>query len=213
MNQPLAAITTNASAGLRWLDRAQPNLEEVKTLATRIALDAQRAADIIARIRGMATRQTAESVPLYLAPVIEEAAAFLRHDMQAQGVSLQLRLAPDLPQVLGDRSQLQQVMVNLTMNAAQAMTNLSPALRRIAISAQAQDGQVTVMVDDDGPGIAAEYFDRLFQSFFTTKENGMGIGLPICRTIVDAHGGQLRAENRAGGGARFSFTLPIHQSA
>ena len=213
VNQPLAAIATNASAGLRWLDRPQPNLEEVKTLATRISADARRAADIIARIRGMATRQTAETLPLSLAPVIEEAVAFLRHDMLAQGVSLQLKLYPDLPPVLGDRTQLQQVVVNLAMNAAQAMANLPPAQRRVTLSAQLEQGQVTVAVDDEGPGIAAEHFDRLFQSFFTTKENGMGIGLPICRTIVEAHGGQLRAENRAGGGARFSFTLPVHQHA
>jgi signal transduction histidine kinase len=213
VNQPLAAIATNASAGLRWLDRPQPNLEEVKTLATRIAADARRAADIIARIRGMATRQTTESLPLSLTSVIEEAVAFLRHDMQAQGVSLRLQMAPDLPSVLGDRTQLQQVVVNLTMNAAQAMANLPPALRRVVIGAQLEDGQVAVTVDDEGPGIAEEHFDRLFQSFFTTKENGMGIGLPICRTIVEAHGGQLRAENRTGSGARFSFTLPVQQQA
>lgn len=209
VNQPLAAIATNASAGIRWLDRAEPNLEEVKSLAARISEDARRAADIISRIRSMATRQTAESLPLHLTPVIEEAAAFLRHDMQAQGVTLQLKLAKDLPQVIGDRTQLQQVVVNLAMNAAQAMAAVPPAQRRVVVSAQLEGERVAVSVDDDGPGIAPEHFDRLFESFFTTKESGMGIGLPICRTIVEAHGGRIRAENRDGGGARFAFTLPV----
>lgn len=213
VNQPLAAITTNASAGLRWLDRPQPNLEEVRALATNIAADARRAADIIARIRGMATQQATETASLSLAAVIEEAAAFLRHDMQAQRVSLSLQLSPNLPPVLGDRTQLQQVVVNLAMNAAQAMAGSERAQRRVVVSAHQRDGELVVAVDDDGPGIADDHFDRLFESFFTTKTNGMGIGLPICRTIVEAHGGQIRAENRPEGGARFSFTLPIAQYA
>ncbi len=213
VNQPLGAITTNASASLRWLDRPEPNLEEVKILAARIAADARRAADIITRIRGMATRQAAESLPLSMTSVIEEATAFLRHDMQAQGVSVRLQLPPDLPPVLGDRTQLQQVVVNLAMNAAQALASLPPAQRHVVIGAHLEGDHVAVTVDDEGPGIAAEHFDRLFQSFFTTKENGMGIGLPICRTIVEAHGGQLRAENRTAGGARFSFSIPAHRSS
>lgn len=210
VNQPLAAIATNASAGLRWLDRPEPNLEEVRALATRISADARRAADIITRIRGMAVRGTAEHAPLSLASVIEEAAAFLRHDMQAQRVSLQLALPADLPPVLGDRTQLQQVVVNLAMNAAQAIAQ-STGPRRVVVSASHENGRVTVNVDDTGPGIPPDHLDRLFQSFFTTKEGGMGIGLPICRSIVESHGGAINAENREGGGARFRFTLPAHQ--
>jgi PAS domain S-box-containing protein len=213
VNQPLAAITTNASASVRWLDRPQPNLEEVKTLAARIAADARRAADIISRIRDMATRRTTETAPISVASVIEEAAAFLRHDMQAQRVSLQLDLAPDLPVVIGDRTQLQQVVVNLAMNAAQAMVHVPAGQRRIIIGAQHSEGAIVVTIDDDGPGIAREHLDHLFQSFFTTKENGMGIGLPICRTIVEAHGGQIRVENRAAGGARVTVSLPVGAAA
>ena len=213
VNQPLAAITTNASASVRWLDRPQPNLEEVKTLAARIAADARRAADIISRIRDMATRRTTETAPISVASVIEEAAAFLRHDMQAQRVSLQLDLAPDLPVVIGDRTQLQQVVVNLSMNAAQAMAHVPAGQRRIIIGAQHSEGAIVVTIDDDGPGIAHEHLDHLFQSFFTTKENGMGIGLPICRTIVEAHGGQIRVENRAAGGARVTVSLPADTTA
>jgi len=208
VNQPLAAITTNASASVRWLDRPQPNLEEVKTLAARIAADARRAADIISRIRDMATRRTTETAALSVASVIAESAAFLRHDMEAQRVSLVLDLAPDLPVVMGDRTQLQQVVVNLAMNAAQAMAHATTGQRRIVVGARHLDGNVVVTIDDDGPGIPEEHLERLFQSFFTTKENGMGIGLPICRTIVEAHGGQIRIENRASVGARVTIWLP-----
>ncbi|SUS03376.1 Two-component hybrid sensor and regulator [uncultured Defluviicoccus sp.] len=213
VNQPLAAIATNASAGLRWLDRPEPNLEEVRALAARIAGDAKRAGDIIARIRSMAARRATESTPLSVKSVIEEAASFLRHDLQAQQVTLQLSLPPDLPPVLGDRTQLQQVVVNLAINAAQAMAQSGAEKRRITISAARQEGGILITVDDTGPGIPPEHVDRLFESFFTTKEAGMGIGLPICKSIVEAHGGQIEAENRATGGARFSFTLPAHEAA
>ncbi|MFT3723260.1 MAG: ATP-binding protein [Hyphomonadaceae bacterium] len=211
VNQPLAAIATNASAGLRWLDRPDPNVAEVRALATRIVSDAKRAGDIITRIRGMATRRAAESAPLSVRTVIEEAASFLRHDLQAQQIALQLSLASDLPMLLGDRTQLQQVIVNLAMNAAQAMSQSPADKRRITIGAARQGNEVVVTVDDTGPGISTEHLDRLFESFFTTKEAGMGIGLPICKSIAEAHGGRIGAENRAGG-ARFSFTLPVQQA-
>lgn len=212
VNQPLAAIATNASAGLRWLDRPEPNLEEVRALATRIASDAKRAGDVITRIRGMATRRATESSALSVKTVIEEAVSFLRHDLQAHQVVTQLSLPPDLPHALGDRTQLQQVVVNLAMNAAQAMGQTPVDKRRLTVSAARRGDEIVVMVDDSGPGLSAEHLERLFESFFTTKEAGMGIGLPICRSIVEAHGGVITAENRAGGGARFTFTLPIHQA-
>jgi PAS domain S-box-containing protein len=208
VNQPLAAITTNASASLRWLDRPEPNVEEVRTLAARISADARRAADVIARVRSMATRREGERAPLAIAPVIEEAAAFLRHDMLGHRVSMTLHLERDLPQVMGDRVQVQQVVVNLAMNAVQAMSSAHGPRRSISIAAHREGERVVVTVDDDGPGIPDEHFPRLFESFFTTKDSGMGIGLPICKTIVEAHGGDIRAENRPGGGARFAFSLP-----
>lgn len=209
VNQPLAAITTNASAGLCWLDRPEPNLDEVRTLAARIATDARRAAEIIARIRGMATQRVTESIPLSLKAVVEESVAFLRHEMQAQGVVLTLELQPDLPQIMGDKIQLQQVFVNLLINAAQAMAQSPAGERRVVIAARRETDKLIVDVLDRGPGIAGEHIDRLFQSFFTTKESGMGIGLPICRSIVEAHGGQIEAANRTDGGARFSFSVPV----
>lgn len=212
VNQPLAAIATNASAGLRWLDRPQPNLEEVRTLATRISADARRAADIIARIRAMATRGSTEKAPLSITAIIDETAAFLRHDMHVQRVSLQLAISPHLPSVLGDRTQIQQVIVNLAMNAAQAMGPPTSASRRITLAAAQVGDDVVVTVEDTGPGIPPEHADRLFESFFTTKDGGMGIGLPICRSIVEAHGGRISAHNRDGGGACFRFTLPVHSA-
>lgn len=211
VNQPLAAIATNASAGLRWLDRPEPNLEEVRALATRISADAKRAGDIITRIRGMATRRAPESTVLSLKAVVEEAVSFLRHDLQAQQVTIQLSFQADLPAVLGDRTQLQQVVVNLAMNAAQAMGQTSIDKRRVTISAARLNNEIIATIDDNGPGLSAEHLERLFESFFTTKEAGMGIGLPICKSIVEAHGGRIGAENRATGGARFSFTLPVHE--
>lgn len=209
VNQPLAAIVTSASAGLRWLDRPEPNVEEVKALTKRIQADAQRAADIIARVRDMAAHRAPERAETSVNGVIEEACAFLRHELQAQGVALMLDLARDLPPVSADRTQLQQVIVNLAVNAIQAMTN-SPT-RKLHIGSVAKTGAVEVRVSDTGPGIGEGSAARLFESFFTTKSNGMGMGLPICRSILEAHGGAINVSNRAEGGAAFVFTLPAAQ--
>jgi signal transduction histidine kinase len=206
VNQPLAAIATNAAAGLRWLDRPQPDLEEVRALTSRIAADARRAADIVARVRDMAARRAPQRAALSLNGVIEEAALFLRHELQAQSVTLTLDLAPELPPVAADRTQLQQVVVNLSVNAAQAMAQ-STGARNLVIRSARTGEALTVTVEDSGPGVGA--LDRLFESFFTTKENGMGMGLPICRSILEAHGGAISAGNGPKGGAVFSFTLPI----
>lgn len=210
VNQPLAAIATNAAAGLRWLNRPEPDLDEVRGLAARIGEDARRAADIIARVRNMAAHKAPERIMLSLNGVIEEAALFLRHELQAHSVVLWLDLARDLPPIMGDRTQLQQVIVNLALNAIQAMqANDGP--RRLALKSDRVGDTVVVAVDDTGPGITAGNAAQLFESFFTTKANGMGMGLPICRSITEAHGGLIRASNRAGGGASFTVTLPIVQ--
>jgi len=208
VNQPLAAIATNASAGLRWLDRPEPDLEEVRALAARIAADARRAADIIARVRDMAAHRAPERAPLSLNGVIEEACVFLRHELQARKVELTLNLARDLPPVIADRTQLQQVVVNLAVNAAQAMQNNDDRPRALTITSTHADGALRVIVEDTGPGIAPDHARRLFESFFTTKDNGMGMGLPISRSIVEAHGGAISAHNRDAGGAAFVVTLP-----
>lgn len=209
VNQPLAAIATNAEAGLRWLARPEPDLEEVRALTKRIIADARRAAGIISRIRSMASGRTPEPALLPLNEVIEEAVRFLRHEIQAQGAELVVDFAAALPPVRADRIQLQQVVVNLAVNALQAMAAAGSPRRRLAIrTVLCETGTIRVTVEDSGPGLSPADADRIFDSFFSTKQSGMGMGLPICRSIVEACGGSIRAANGPSGGAHFSFTLP-----
>lgn len=208
VNQPLAAIATNASAGLRWLDRAEPDVAEVRALTQRIIADAQRAADIIARVRAMAGHRAPEPALLAINGVIEEAMQFLAHELQGQSVTPKLELARDLPLVLADRTQLQQVVVNLAVNALQAMAPTPPSVRRLTVRTRLDGGAVLVTIEDSGPGLDAAQQQRVFESFFTTKANGMGMGLPICRSILESYGGAISASNAAEGGAVFVFTLP-----
>ncbi len=208
VNQPLAAIATNAAAGLRWLDRPEPDIAEVRALTQRIIADAQRAAEIIARVRAMAGHHAPETAPLAVNGVVEEAMLFLAHELQGHGVSLRLSLARDVPAVMADRVQIQQVVVNLAVNAIQAMAQTPAAQRRLTVSTSVQGAVVRIAVEDAGPGIDAANHSRLFESFFTTKSNGMGMGLPISRSIVENYGGAISASNLDGGGAAFVITLP-----
>lgn len=208
VNQPLAAIATNASAGLRWLNRPEPDVDEVRALTQRIIADAQRAADIISRVRAMAGHKAPESAPISINSVVEEAMLFLAHELQSHSVALKLTLAKDLPPVLADRIQLQQVVVNLAVNAVQAMAQTPVSQRSVTLRTSFHDGRVHVAVEDSGPGIDAAHQQHLFESFFTTKSNGMGMGLPICRSILETYGGAISASNVESGGAVFSFTLP-----
>lgn len=207
INQPLAAIATNAAAGLRWLDRPEPDVAEVRVLTQRIIADAQRAADIIARVRNMAGHRAPETAPLAINGVVEEAMLFLAHELQGQSVSLTLTLARGLPPVLADRVQIQQVVVNLAVNAVQAMAQTAGE-RRLIVRSALENENVKVTIEDTGPGVDAAHQARLFESFFTTKTNGMGMGLPICRSILESYGGAIKVRNVNGGGASFSFTLP-----
>ncbi|MDO9562358.1 MAG: PAS domain S-box protein [Bradyrhizobium sp.] len=211
VNQPLAAIATNAGAGMRWLDRPVPNVDEVRALTGSILADARRAADIIARVRRMATRRDTGMVELSVSEIIEESLRFLSHELQARGVSVSLELESGAPPVWGDRTQLQQVLVNLVVNAVQSMSGTGARRPAIRIeTALADPATLHCCVEDSGPGIGADHFGRLFDSFFTTRQDGMGMGLRICRSIIEAHGGRIEADNDARiGGARFSFTLPV----
>ena len=210
VNQPLAAISANGGAGLRWLSRPDPDLAELRELTGSVVADARRAADIIARIRAMGTRQAPRQELLSLDEVIREAMLFLRHEAQSRAVIVSHHVSPTAAKVLADRTQLQQVIVNLAVNSMQAMEQAESQTRRIIIRTEAQ-GAATLRctVEDSGPGIKSEHLGRLFDSFFTTKQSGMGIGLPICRSIIELHGGNIAAESGAEGGARFSFTLPV----
>jgi PAS domain S-box-containing protein len=212
VNQPLAAIITNAESGLRWLDRAPPDVAKVRELTRRVVADARRASEIIDRIRTMATRRVPEPALLSLSDIIAETIVFLRHELQSKSVSVSLDLAPALPQVVGDRTQLQQVVVNLAINAVQAMAQSGAARRSLFVRTMLSDPEtVCCSIEDSGPGIDPRHLSRLFDSFFTTKDTGMGMGLPICRSIIEAHDGTIRADNDSAlGGARFSFALPAN---
>jgi len=212
INQPLGAILTNAESSLRWLRRSEPDLGELRLLATRAAADARRAAEIIQRVRAMAVRGETEKKSVGLNSVVEESMTFLRPELTRHAVETALELSPDMPDVLANRVQLQQVFVNLAVNAMHAMANCP--VRRLTIRTSRMEADVlSASVEDSGPGIAAEDIDRLFGSFFTTKPGGMGIGLAICRSIIEAHGGHIEAGNLPdGGGARFAFALPIRSS-
>jgi PAS domain S-box-containing protein len=210
VNQPLAAIATNAEAGLRWLSRPEPDIEEAREASTRIVADARRAAAIIARVRGMAEQRAPERSALNLNSLVDETILFLRHDLKAGGVDVRLCLAEELPLVNGDRTQIQQVLVNLSVNALQAMADRPESMRTLSIgTAVDSHGRALITVEDSGVGLPKGAEGRLFDSFYTTKESGMGMGLRICRSIVEAHGGQIAASARKEGeGALFSVALP-----
>lgn len=208
VNQPLAAISALGQASLRWLARPEPDLQEVTALAGQMVEDARRASGIIARIRGMALKRDPELIPLHLNEVVEEALLIVRHESQSKAVDLAVRLESDLPPILGDKIQLQQVIINLAVNAIQAMASNNGKPRRLAVSTErGEGGQVTAMVSDTGTGIAAADMDNLFTGFFTTKKDGMGMGLSICRSIVQSHGGTISAGNHSDG-ACFVVSLP-----
>lgn len=208
INQPLAAISTHGSAGLRWLNRPAPDLVEVQLSIQGMVASAVRASDIVARVRMMAAGKLTERSRLCLDDVIAEALVFLRHESQSRGVSVAHHRDPSAVAVFGDRVQLQQVVVNLAMNAMQAMEDAQCTNRTITIRTTQSPGMVHFSLVDSGPGIKPEHLDRLFESFFTTKKDGMGMGLPICKSILEAHGGKITAANNdSGEGARFSFSL------
>jgi PAS domain S-box-containing protein len=210
VNQPLAAIVTNGEVGLRFLNRSEPDLGEVRELTKCVVNDARRAADIIARVRKLAMRQAPEQTLLSVDEVLREALLFLRHEVQSHGVTVTHRSNLAAPKVLGDRTQLQQVCVNLIVNAVQAMAQMETTRRALVIRTTLCDPRtLCCTLEDSGPGIKPEHLDHLFDTFFTTKDAGMGLGLAISRSIIEAHGGYIRADNESTcGGARFSFTLP-----
>jgi C4-dicarboxylate-specific signal transduction histidine kinase len=211
VNQPLAAIAAGGEASLRWLARPTPDIGEARELTKRVVADARRASEIVARIRGMATRRIPEQTLVSLDDIIREALVFLRHEVESGSVAVSHLPALGSQKVLADRTQLQQVVVNLAVNAMQAMTQAASTNRNIVIRTAAPDpASVRCSVEDSGPGIEPQHITRLFDSFFTTKDSGMGMGLRICRSVIEAHGGHIAVDNESSqGGARFYFTLPI----
>jgi C4-dicarboxylate-specific signal transduction histidine kinase len=208
--QPLTAIGSNIEATQLWLERLPLNLEEVRELTARTAAEVHRAADIIHRVRAMAVRSAPEQLRMTVNPVIEEAILFLRHELRQNSVCVSLHLEDHLPEIHGDRVQLQQVIVNLAVNAIQAMNKTDITARRLLISTSLiTDNWIYITFEDTGPGIASESRDRVFERFFTTKSGGMGIGLPICRTIIEAHRGRIDVANRSNScGTLIKIALP-----
>ena len=212
VNQPLAAVVANAQACLRWLDREIPDLDAARRSVEWIVNDGNRASEVIRRVRALANKTDIEKAPLDIDDLVKEVSALVQRELISHRVSLRLELAPTLPMILGDRVQLQQVMINLVMNGIEAMQSVTDRPRQLAIrSGQDETHEVLVSVTDCGVGISAENADRLFNAFFTTKSGGMGMGLSICRSIVEAHGGRLSASGNEGPGATFQFVLPVHQ--
>ena len=213
VNQPIAAAVTNAQAALRWLDMQPPDLQEVRQALARIVKDGRRAGDVIGRIRALIAKAPPRKDRLDINTTILEVIALTRTEMHRNGVSLRTRLAPDLPLVQGDRVQLQQVMLNLILNAVEALSGTSGRLRELLISSESGGAiGVRIAVQDSGPGLTPETVEHLFDAFYTTKPGGMGMGLSICRSIIEAHGGRIWATTNIPQGAALQFALPCQDS-
>jgi PAS domain S-box-containing protein len=211
VNQPLAAVVANAEACLRWLGRGTPDLDAARRSVEWIIDDGNRASEVIQRVRALANKTSLEKVAFDVNDVVRETIPLVRRELVSHRVLLRMELAPALPMVLGDRVQLQQVIINLVMNGIEAMRSVTDRPRELVIrSRKDETQQALVSVTDCGVGISAENADRLFNAFFTTKSSGMGMGLSICRSIVEAHGGRLWATANVPHGATFQFTLPVN---
>ena len=209
INQPLAAVVNNANAGLRWLNARPPNIDEVRAALTRIANDGERGGGIIENIRAMLKKGVRDRSVTNLNELIRDVTRFTQGQFQRHGVSIRSELANDLPSVMADPIQLQQVILNLFMNAAEAMVSISDRERLICVRSEKHDGgRALLAVEDCGPGIEPGDAKQIFDAFFTTKADGMGMGLSICRSIVEAHGGRITVAKAVPHGTVFQVTLP-----
>ncbi|WP_439403357.1 PAS domain S-box protein [Bradyrhizobium sp. DASA03068] len=212
INQPLAAVIANADACLAWLQRSPPDIKAARRSVEWIIEDGRRAGDVIRHVRALAKGSDIEMVPLDANAVVREAVALVQREMASHAVSVRMELSSALPRIFGDRIQLQQVLINLIMNGIEAMGDVHDRPRELAIRSEASgDGAMQMSVSDRGVGISEQAMDRLFTPFFTTKSSGMGMGLSICRSIIEAHGGRLYAVPNQERGATFQITLPLHR--
>jgi C4-dicarboxylate-specific signal transduction histidine kinase len=208
VNQPLTAAVTSASACLRWLNAQK--LEEARRSASRAIEEGHRASEIIGRIRALAKKAPPQKDWLDVNETIHEVIALARSEIQRNNITLETQISDQVPVFLADRVQLQQVILNLTMNAVEAMTGLSSGPRELLIRSDMDESKhLVISVQDSGPGIDPENLDHLFEAFYTTKPHGLGMGLAISRSIVEGHGGRLWATANAQRGAVFQFALPI----
>jgi C4-dicarboxylate-specific signal transduction histidine kinase len=211
VNQPLAAISLNGEACLRFLDQQAPDLNEVRATMVGMIGNSHRAADVIRRIRALCQKAEHQKAPLNINEVIDEVLYLIQREVIDHGIAMRRELSPEIAPVLGGRVELQQVIINLVMNGMEAMSTVADRKRDLLIWSRQNSDVVLVAVEDSGIGIAPDSVDRLFNSFYTTKPNGMGMGLSICRSIIEAHGGRLWASANALRGAVFQFTLPAHR--
>jgi C4-dicarboxylate-specific signal transduction histidine kinase len=231
VSQPISGMLTNASASLRWLAGDSPNLAEAREAVRRIIRDGNRASGVIARTRALFKKAPAAKEPFDIDEIIQEVLAITQAELQRNRVSLRTEFAKDVPMVTGDKIQLQQVILNLVVNAIEAMSGVSEDSRELCVSSQkitdlpdearrdavddrtlteAESASVLVAVRDSGPGLDSSQLQRVFESYYTTKPQGMGLGLAISRSIIEAHRGHLWATARAPRGVVFQFTLPLH---
>jgi C4-dicarboxylate-specific signal transduction histidine kinase len=206
VNQPIAAAVTDANTCLRWLTREHPDVEEAREAALRVVKDTTRAAEIISRIRLFFKKSTSRRELVDINDVVREMIVFLHSEATRYNIVVEADLSTDLPQVTGDRVQLQQVLMNLMTNGIEAMKNID-GTRRLMLRSLAEKEQVLLSVSDTGVGLPAQHANQIFDAFFTTKLDGTGMGLRISRSIVESHGGRLWAENNSARGASFYFTL------
>jgi C4-dicarboxylate-specific signal transduction histidine kinase len=211
VNQPLAAITADATACLNWLARDAPDLDRVRAAVAAMARDGHRAAQVVARIRGLVTREAAVHAPCSMSTVVDSVLPLVAGQLRRDGIALRAALAPELPQVMGESIQLQQVVLNLVLNAADSCREVAAGRRaidvRTAVTTTHGRPAVLTTVEDSGVGFQGVDPARLFETFYTTKSTGLGMGLSISRTIIERHGGRLWAEGRPAG-ALFGFTIP-----
>jgi signal transduction histidine kinase len=214
VNQPLGAVVFNAQACMSWLDCDPPNMNEAQAALERIVRDGTRAGEVIRRIRALAKKTDTKMAPLDLNDVLSEALSFVQHELLSSLVVLRVEHAGTLPVIFADRVQLQQVVLNLVMNGIEAMQLITDRPRELLIRLEQGDAQeVRVTVTDCGVGFSADTAGRLFDTFFTTKSDGMGMGLSICRSIIELHGGRIWATPNLAHGATIQFTLPLHPAA
>jgi signal transduction histidine kinase len=210
VNQPLAGIVTNAEAGLRWLGGKEPNFREARESLTLIVRDGNRASEVIRRIREFLRKDSLRITALKINSVAQDTVALARAELLKRKVRLRVELEDDLPLVRGDRIQLQQVILNMIMNGSEAMSSVPDRSRELVLtSRKSGTDSVLLAVRDSGAGINPQHLDRMFDAFFTTKPGGLGMGLSISRSIIEAHGGRIWAVPNEGAGLTLQFTLPI----
>jgi two-component system sensor kinase FixL len=209
MNQPLAALMANGQAALRMIGRPRPQLDELRATLDDMVSDSRRAGDVIRQLRSFARKEPPAQAPIDVNETAREVVRLLEGDAQGRRIWLEVHLDPELPSVVGDRVQLQQVMLNLLMNAFDAVESREVGGRRVILRSQRESDRVTLSVADHGAGVSDEHLSRLFEPFFTTKPEGKGLGLSISSAIVSEHGGVLRSERNPERGMTFSFSLPL----